>query len=211
MSEAPEYQDAIERAVAGDHTALSELLYALYSVTEDQVRRAVPADLRSLLAAEDVLQDVHLEVFRTMHRFSAESGWDGFQRWVARIAQQRMLDRIRELRRAKRGGGHKKVEPNATRDQDRLTPLLELLQVDSLTPSRVIRRQEWARTLKIELAGLNEDYREALRLRYLEGLSIAEVATALGRSDRAAQMLCHRGLKQLRDNLGNATRFLSRG
>ena len=44
---------------------------------------------------------------------------------------------------------------------------------------------------------LNSDYQTVLRLRYLEGLSVAETADRIGRSGGAVSMLCHRGLEQL--------------
>lgn len=55
-------------------------------------------------------------------------------------------------------------------------------------------------------AGLNQlplDYREALILRYHEGLSMEEVAEAMNLRLSAAKMRVHRGLAKLRDILGN--------
>jgi RNA polymerase sigma-70 factor (ECF subfamily) len=46
------------------------------------------------------------------------------------------------------------------------------------------------------------DYREALLLRFHEGLSINEVAQALGLSPSGAKMRIHRGLLKLRQMLG---------
>jgi RNA polymerase sigma-70 factor (ECF subfamily) len=45
------------------------------------------------------------------------------------------------------------------------------------------------------------DYREALLLRFHEGLSMGEVAQALGISLSAAKMKIHRGLSKLRQVL----------
>lgn len=52
------------------------------------------------------------------------------------------------------------------------------------------------------LQTLPADYREALLLRFHEGLSISEVASALGLSASAAKMRIHRGLLKLRQLLG---------
>jgi len=52
------------------------------------------------------------------------------------------------------------------------------------------------------LQTLPVDYREALLLRFHEGLSISEVASALGLSASAAKMRIHRGLLKLRQLLG---------
>jgi len=51
------------------------------------------------------------------------------------------------------------------------------------------------------LQTLPVDYREALLLRFHEGLSVSEVASALGLSLSAAKMRIHRGLLKLRQVL----------
>ena len=51
------------------------------------------------------------------------------------------------------------------------------------------------------LQTLPVDYREALLLRFHEGLSVSEVASALGLSLSAAKMRIHRGLVKLRQML----------
>ena len=60
------------------------------------------------------------------------------------------------------------------------------------------------------LGELKEDYREALRLHYIESLSVAETAERMGRSDGAVLMLCNRGLRRLAEVIGDPARFFSR-
>jgi RNA polymerase sigma-70 factor (ECF subfamily) len=52
------------------------------------------------------------------------------------------------------------------------------------------------------LQELPQDYREALILRFHEGLSVSELASALGISVSGAKMRIHRGLLKLRELLG---------
>jgi RNA polymerase sigma factor (sigma-70 family) len=59
------------------------------------------------------------------------------------------------------------------------------------------------------LEQLEADYREALRLRHVKGLSVGEVARQMGRSDGAVKMLCNRALKQLCEQMGDLSRFLT--
>ena len=49
------------------------------------------------------------------------------------------------------------------------------------------------------------DYREALILRFHEGLSVSELASALGITVSGAKMRIHRGLLKLRELLGSVT------
>ena len=144
MASARSEQDLARSAVAGDRDALSELLYRHYTPVETIIRRGIPEDLRDKLDAEDVLQDVHVEAFRTIAKLDPDGG-DAFIRWLTTMA----------------------------------------------------------------LAGLDEPYREAIRLRYIERLKVTEIAERLKKTEGAAQMLCHRGLRKLKEALGRASRYLS--
>ena len=54
--------------------------------------------------------------------------------------------------------------------------------------------------LALMLHNLPESQREAIRLRYLEGRSLKELAESLGRSETAVAGLLKRGLRNLRDD-----------
>ena len=60
---------------------------------------------------------------------------------------------------------------------------------------------ELAMQLAAKMEALPESQQEALRLRYLEGMSLAEISEAMGRSDTAVAGLLKRGLRQLRRDL----------
>lgn len=205
----PTLEDALlERAVAGDGGALGDLLLRYYGRLTGRVKRKLPDDLRSLICAEDVVQEVHVEAFRTISRFRPV-GEGAFYRWLATIADQRLLDKIKAQRRRKRGGGRRRVQRQAAAGTSSILSLLNVVAHHDATPSRSIARHERERVVHIELAHLKGDYREALRLRYIEGLPVAAIARRMGRTDRAVHMLCNRGLKKLREALGSSTRYLS--
>ena len=75
--------------------------------------------------------------------------------------------------------------------------LYELVCVDSHSPSRVVATSEMEEAVVLAIGRLKDDYRDAVRLRFLENLEIAEVARRLGRSVWSAHKLCARGLQQL--------------
>ncbi len=85
--------------------------------------------------------------------------------------------------------------------------LLDLVAVDVHTPSQSVASHE---AVQVAMAGLKDDYREALHLRYITGLPVTEVASRMNRTDRAVQMLCHRGLQKLRAALDRSSAFLSK-
>ncbi|KPJ56655.1 hypothetical protein AMJ49_04295 [Parcubacteria bacterium DG_74_2] len=53
--------------------------------------------------------------------------------------------------------------------------------------------------IKIALAGLKHEYREAITLRYVEDMPISEIAKILGKKQGTVRVILHRGLKSLRE------------
>jgi RNA polymerase sigma-70 factor (ECF subfamily) len=69
------------------------------------------------------------------------------------------------------------------------------------TPSQRAIRGEEEQLLMKALSVLPDDQREAVRLRHLEGLALADVARHLGRSPAATAGLIKRGMQVLRRQL----------
>ena len=82
-----------------------------------------------------------------------------------------------------------------------MTQMLEELAVYRHTPSRSAMAHELMAALEGSLQRLPEDCHTALRLRYMEGLDVADAATRMKRTSGSLQMLCCRGLKALRKDL----------
>jgi RNA polymerase sigma factor (sigma-70 family) len=129
---------------------------------------------------DDVTGEVFRQVVRDLHRF--EGGEREFRAWVFAIAQHRLIDDAR--RRVRRP-----VEPVAEVTK-RLEPAEDVAE-------------EFARTTATErvhrLTGeLAPDQRDVLLLRILGGLTVAEVASVMGRSVGAVKALQRRGLSQIK-------------
>ena len=210
MATAPDdaQHSLVTSAVAGDEAALQCLLMDHNDALAARVAARMPKDLNPVLSADDVLQDVYITVFRKIGEFEPR-GAGGFRAWLEKIAERRLWDLIDANRAAKRGGGRVAAEIPANSDASSIVGLLELAAVHSHTPSRSAAGHEAAGAVRDALETLKQDQREALRLRYFEGLSVAEAAERMGRSDGAVHMLCHRGLESLRDKLGDLSRFLT--
>lgn len=199
--------DLVRQAAAGGRAALEELLLAHYDRLAQRLIPKMPVDLRRSVCVEDVLQETFVEAAQRVAQFRPD-GPDAFYAWLATIADHRLVDMVRALRAAKRGGGRAAVAANDW--EASLTDLLGLLAMHERTPSRSLARREAVHTIQATLGMLHEDYGLALRLRYVEGLPMAEVGRRMGRTEAAVQMLCHRGLKQMRDLLGPDSEYLSR-
>ncbi|MCK4340817.1 MAG: sigma-70 family RNA polymerase sigma factor [Phycisphaerae bacterium] len=201
-------EELVGQAVAGDVAALERLLVSHYDRLAADMARKLPDEFRGLIAADDVLQEAFVVAFREIRNFTPR-GPDSFYKWLATIAKHRLFDLVKAQRTAKRGGGRVALAANAKSPDDSLVGLLEQLRVTERTPSRSAAGREAIGAVQVGLAGLKDDYREALRLRYIEGLPVAEVAARMGRTKRAVHMLCHRGLRRLREAVGRSSQFFS--
>lgn len=84
---------------------------------------------------------------------------------------------------------------------------LELVSIDD-APEIVDRKylgaaetsEDMANTLQA-IRGLKDEYREALLMRHIDGLSNAEIAAALGKSSGAIRVLIHRATEALKEVL----------
>ena len=70
------------------------------------------------------------------------------------------------------------------------------------SPTQALSRKGKEARLFEALATLPADQRDALRLRYLEGLSSKEIAARLGKSDGAVRVMLTRSLDRLQHILG---------
>ncbi len=70
-------------------------------------------------------------------------------------------------------------------------------------------RRELIVAVHSAIGELKDEHKEALRLHYLEGRTVAETAQEMKRSDGAVVMLCNRALRQLAKIMGNRFDFSS--
>jgi RNA polymerase sigma-70 factor (ECF subfamily) len=199
----------LARATAGDQLALERLLLGCHDRLVAQLTGELPADLRGVVSADDVLQEAYVVAFRQIGTFEPR-GPDAFYKWLRAIAKNRLFDAIKAARAAKRGGGRARAEAPAGPATSSVVELLDLLNLHDHTPSRSAAGHEAVAAVQVALASLKEDYREALRLRYIDGLSVAETAARMNRTDRAVHMLCHRALQQLHEALGRSSQYFTR-
>jgi RNA polymerase sigma-70 factor (ECF subfamily) len=186
------------------------LLLSNYDRILAYINRHLPREYRAHCGPEDILQDAYTEAVRHMGSFQAQ-GPDSAFRWLATIARNKIIDFIDAQKSAKRGGGRVPLRAGprgdtADRSYDRL---LEQMAITPSTPSRDAARHEALAALRVAMAHLPDDMRQAVTLRYIEGRSVSEAAQSLGRTERAVHMLCYRALRRMRATMGRASAFLS--
>lgn len=159
-----------------------DALVELWRTYQPQLLRFLRA--RRSLAPEDVASQVWLDVGRAIDRFDGD-GRD-FQRWIFTIARRRSID---EARRAAR-------RPQLF--DDALAEHTDL--VDGNEPLDDAGALD--RALRIVQA-LPADMADAVMLRVVYDMPVADVAAAMERSPGSVRVLVHRGLTRLRESLAD--------
>ncbi len=166
----------VERARQGDRDALAELWRAHQHLLLRYFRG------RGAAAPEDLASQVWLDVVAGLHRFSG--GPDDFRKWLFTIAKRRHVDSIR--RSARRA---ETVDPDPARDRGDPSTAEAFDAQDSLEQALAMIRR------------LPDDMAEAVLLRVVADLSVAEAAVVMGRTEGSVRVLVHRGLKRLAEKI----------
>ncbi|MDB5295723.1 MAG: sigH 1 [Phycisphaerales bacterium] len=195
-------------ARAGDAAAWERLLRAFHGRLLGFVDRLMPADVRALVEPQDVLNDTCFEAYQRFGDFEARDP-DAVYRWLATIARHRLIDLVRAQRAEKRGGSHRRVGAGGDGgEDDPVVRLLQELAVYERTPSQSAMRHELRLALERAIDRLAAPLRDAVRLRHVHGLPFKDVAERMGRTERAVQQLCTRGLGEMRTHLASASLFV---
>lgn len=137
-------------------------------------------------AVSDLTQEALADAARSLDDFDGETE-EHLIAWVYAIAENRLHD-YRRYARAQRRDVRR-----TSRLGDDIDPADE-----AETPDAALHRSDGRALLLRLLDRLPSAEREAVRLRYLEGRSFAEIAARLYRSEEAAKALVKRGLAKLR-------------
>ncbi|CAL9466088.1 ECF RNA polymerase sigma factor SigK [Actinosynnema sp. ALI-1.44] len=165
----------------GDEKAFERL----YDVVAGRVFSLVWRVVRDHAQAEEVAQEVLLEVWRTAGRF--DPGRGSGTAWVMTMAHHRAVDRVRSARAATR-----REDVAARRDVE--TPFDA---VSEQVATRIERRQ-----VRRCLSTLTEVQRESILLSYFQGHTYPETASLLGLPLGTVKTRMRDGLIRLRDCLG---------
>jgi RNA polymerase sigma-70 factor (ECF subfamily) len=150
----------VERMMAGDESALS----ALYDRYSGMLFAMLVRILRDPQAAEEILQDLFLQLWRGAARFDASRG--SLPAWLMVIGRNRALSRLR------------------TREHREIPEDIEAFPANAV-PSSVNLEDDAERHLLMEklrtaMATLPTEQREAVELAYFEGMTQTEIAARTG-------------------------------
>ena len=168
----PQAETLIRRLTAGDQRALGEF-YDLYAGLVNGLAIRI---LRDRTEAEDVVQEVFVQVWRQAARFDPTRGSP--EAWICTMARTRALDRLR--RRTSRREEPEEAAPGPTEAP----------------------KTEEALAVRKAMDALSADQRKALELAYYEGLTQSEIAERLGEPLGTIKTRIRTAMIRLRDVLG---------
>jgi RNA polymerase sigma-70 factor (ECF subfamily) len=200
--------ELVAQAAEGDRAAIQRLLVRHHADLVARVGAKLPADLQGVVSAEDVCQDAYVSVYQQISSLRDRSA-GAFRSWLRAIAERKLVDTIRAMRAQKRGGGRRAEPGDLDAAVSSVIELLDMVALHEHTPSRSARRRELVSGVHKALDGLKNEYQNALRMHYIEGLSVTETAKRLDRTPGAVVMLCNRALKALAEQLGDPAALFS--
>jgi RNA polymerase sigma-70 factor (ECF subfamily) len=161
-------------------------------------RLQVDPRLQDTVDLSGVIQQTLLEAHRAWEKFRT---WSPEQQagWLRTALAHNQTDELRKLRGARRDVDLERSLDAAL--EESASRLEALLAVEQASPLQQAIRQEQRLHLAEALEKLAPDQRGAVELRYLQGLSVPEVAEQMGKNKEAVAKLLLRGLKRLRELL----------
>lgn len=158
--------------------------------------------LRGKIDPSDIVQQTLLKAYERRHQRRSENGAERTA-WLRRILANTLADAQRTFGYAKRDVALERSLEAALEESS--VRLRQMLRSAPSSPSQQAVRQEGWRCLAGALDQLPADQRAVIEMHHLQGLPVSEVAEHLQRSDAAVAGLLRRGLKTLRNLLGEPT------
>ena len=188
---ADELAALVNRASAGDSSAVQSLLQAHLPALQAFVRLKAGAMLLQRESCSDLAQSVCRDVLENAGRFR----WGGeaeFRKWLFTTAMRKIADRAEHWRAGKREPGR---EQHVSEEQ-------ALLGCRSFyTPSRQAMAREELAQVEAAFARLSPEKQDVILMARLMGLSHGQIAKDLGKTEGAVRTMLSRALAELAEAL----------
>lgn len=199
MKDPQELSDLLSQVALGNRRAFEQL----YRKTSPHLLAVILRIQRNRAQAEDVLQEVYVNVWRAAQSFNP--ALSQASTWLISVARHRAIDSLRRRQMdANTISSHQ-----AGHDEDHDHDLLENIADDRPDPSELLEQAGRARELQHCMQGLSAQQQHSLALAYYQGLSHAEVADHLGEPLGTVKSWVRRGLQSLKSCLERASTALN--
>lgn len=176
----------VEQLKQGDESAFRTIV----DTWQDMVYNTVLGIVQNAEDAEDLTQDVFVQVYQSVSSFKGDSK---FSTWLYRIAVTKSLDHERKKKRKKRFAFVRSIFGEESE--------VVINPPDFHHPGVVFDKKEDAAALFRAIGQLPDNQRSAFVLNKVEGLSYQEVSDIMNMSVSSIESLLHRAKNNLRKNL----------
>jgi RNA polymerase sigma-70 factor (ECF subfamily) len=173
----------ISKLKSGDMQAFKELV----DVYQERIINVCYAFTHNRQDAEDVAQEVFIEIFQSINNFRGEAK---LSTWINRIAINRSLDLLRKKKRKKRAVQLRSLFVLAGTSEEPASP-------ENNLPDFEVEQKERARILYSAVKSLPENQSIAITLSEYRGYTNTEIAEIMGITLSAVISLLHRARKNL--------------
>ena len=183
----------VTQASHGDEIAVESLLARHLPGLRAFIRLRAGKLIRAKESCSDLVQSVAREALMDLDGFEYR-GEKAFRQWLYKRGLHKIINRA-EYYQAEKRAAAREIPMQGTNT----SPGEDLLAcyANFGTPSREAMGAEAMLRLEEAMDQLPEDYREAITLHRLVGLSQKEIAETMGRSEGAVRNLIYRGLARL--------------
>ena len=183
----------VERIREGDVEALGQFLELHRQELLGFVQHVSRPELQQVVPAEDLFQEVATSAISSLSRLASPE-LDPLS-WLRQLARRRVVDAHRfHFQAARRSQGRQR----SLQGNNDASSGWEAMIVASMTsPSQVLSRNQRLSRLQVAIQELGTEAEQAIRLRYVEGLSSREIAERMGKSDVAIRVMLSRSIQRL--------------
>ncbi|HEY2759546.1 MAG TPA: sigma-70 family RNA polymerase sigma factor [Pirellulales bacterium] len=196
------HEALVARVRGGDAEALAEFIHSRRPQLMAFIERRVGPALRTKIETDDLFQETSAEAVRSLPE-APLADRDPFN-WLCQVAERRIIDAHRRFFDSQKRDAGREVSLNAggggAADSSR-PGLINLLVASMTSASQAFSRDQKQIRLLSALEKLPEDHREALRMRYIEGLPSKDIAERMSKSDGAVRVMLTRSLAKLQQIL----------
>ena len=188
-------QQLLALAKDGNESAISQLWKVYGARVHWIMRLRMGRELRSKLESMDLAQDALVSALEGLRNFTYKNEGD-FLRWLSTIAENRLRDNLDKLHADKRDI-RKEVQLGPYGPTTSSEAISAPEPIQATTPSVILSNKEDISKLEDAIDQLMPEYRDAIILAKLDGLSYKEMAERLGKSNEAARKLVSRAMAAL--------------
>ena len=182
------------RAGLGDRAAFA----TLYDRSSAHLLGVILRIQRDRAQAEDILQEVYVNVWRAARSFDAAQSQP--LTWLTSIARNRAIDSLRRTQT------QPQLQTQFINPDNEDSDVYDTVASDAPGPLDLLSRASDARALAACMEGLSAPQRQSVALAFFDGLSHAEVAENMGQPLGTVKSWVRRALLSLKSCLDSAVR-----